>query len=144
MSAVQGGFIVLSLGLRTPAVLNWRKRRIMGKCTKDLCSTQRMGKGLESYSLVVQEVGSKLATNSPLPLTEVLTCRGYEGPDRGRNLILYTGRRVPSRLTGKDKRGQRKTETHRGINVETWDLTYCRGNVQNNGILFNACFILQD
>ena len=43
MSAVQGGFIVLSLGLRTPAVLNWRKRRIMG--TKNVCSTQRMGKG---------------------------------------------------------------------------------------------------
>lgn len=75
----------------------------------NLCSMQRHGNG--SYSLyVVAEQRSlalswRLAINSPLPLSDVLTCRGYEGSDRGRDLILYTGRRVPPRLTGKDKRG---------------------------------------
>ena len=99
---------MVSPSLRAPAVLNWRKRRIMGKqlYAVNLSSMQRHGKALKSYSLYFvgfRKRGSTLRERAPPP-SDALTCRGYEGSDRGRHLILYAGRRVTSRLTGKHKR----------------------------------------
>lgn len=65
----------------------------------------RLGLGTFRFRKLGSKLGRCLETPSTPPLSDVLTCRGYKRSDRGRHLILYTGGGVPSRLTGKDKRG---------------------------------------